>query len=162
MTLRFDDPTHLSEYGFAGFFTVQELQETRCRSVPSEPGVYLVVRPGTTLPIFLRESIGGHFKDRNPTVTTEKLVDKWLKSVSVLYIGKAGSLRNRLKQYMDFGLGKPVGHHGGRYIWQLEHSTLLQLCWKATPDQDPAFVESHLIQTFNQQHGRLPFANLRF
>lgn len=162
MTFRFDDPTCLREQNFTGFSTVRELQETKCHSVPSEPGVYLVIWPEATPPSFLPENIGGHFKARNPTVAVEKLTEKWVEFVNVLYIGKAGSLKNRLKQYMDFGLGKPVGHHGGRYIWQLESSNLLQLCWKTTPDQDPTFVESQLIQAFNQQHSRLPFANLRY
>ena len=87
---------------------------------------------------------------------------KWISSATVLYIGKASSLQKRLKQYMDYGSGKPVGHQGGRYIWQLGDSSRLQLFWKTTLDHDPAVVENELIRAFHKQYGRLPFANLRF
>lgn len=161
-TVDFSRLSSLSDYGFVDSAEIQELQKAKCANVPKEPGVYLVVRSENAYPLFLEESIGGHFKGRNPTVTNEKLVEKWVSSASVLYIGKAGISQKRLKQYMDYGSGKPVGHHGGRYIWQLGNSNRLRLYWKTTPDQNPTVVENQLIQAFHEQHGSLPFANLRF
>jgi hypothetical protein len=60
-----------------------------------------------------------------------------------------------------FGNGKPVGHWGGRYLWQLKNSANLVLCWKATPHSDPGEVEHELIRSFIAHYGALPFANLK-
>ena len=91
----------------------------------------------------------------------------------VIYIGQAGGVRNgkwsdsnlreRLKKYFDFGLGKPVGHWGGRLIWQIENSDKLIVCWKELPDKvkDPCKEESKLIEKFKTTFGKRPFANLR-
>jgi hypothetical protein len=112
---------------------------------------------------FLTESVGGHFKGKNPTVAVNKLRSKWVEDALVLNIGKAGAgkatLRSRLKQYVRFGQGEAVGHHGGRYIWQLAHSENQRVCRKVTPD-DPRTVEKALIENFETAYGKLPFANL--
>jgi hypothetical protein len=154
----------IRQSGFEGFVTIFALQTSNCDQVPNEPGVYLILRSNTTPPDFLTESIGGHFKGKNPTVAVSKLQSKWVENSLVLNIGKAGggkaTLRSRLRQYMQFGQGKPVGHHGGRYIWQLSHSTHLLVCWKVTPDDVPRTVEKILIENFETVYGRLPFANL--
>jgi hypothetical protein len=70
-------------------------------------------------------------------------------------------LKSRLKQYMDFGAGKLVGHKGGRYIWQLADSDKLQICWMPTQSEEPEKVERRLIQMFKAVHGKRPFANLQ-
>jgi len=83
-----------------------------------------------------------------------------------LYIGKAGgsgssaTLRNRLTAYIRFGAGRPVGHWGGRLIWQLRDASDLQICWKSTGDHQPREVEKQLIHAFITAHGTRPFANL--
>ena len=59
------------------------------------------------------------FKNKAPTVALDALVANWVDDAEVVYIGKADQLRRRLTQYADFGAGKPVGHWGGRLIWQL-------------------------------------------
>ena len=65
-------------------------------------------------PRFLDQSIGGHFKGRNPTVTVAELQRAWVDAAIVFYIGKAGgtnseaTLRSRLRQYMQFGKRKTV------------------------------------------------------
>jgi len=116
------------------------------------------------LPDFLSESVGGHFKGKNPTVAVGELQSKWVEDALVLNIGKAGpgkaTLRSRLKQYVRFGQGQAVGHHGGRYVWQLAHSNNLLVCWKVTLDDVPRTVEKALIETFETAYGKLPFANL--
>jgi len=48
------------------------------------------LRPKTTRPCFLDESIGGHFKGKNPTVAVGTLENKWVDDALVLNIGKAG------------------------------------------------------------------------
>lgn len=128
-----------------------------CSSIPSEGGVYMVTTSRTSAK-FLRESVGGHFKGKNPTVSLEVLRDKWVPGSPVLYIGKANSLRRRIDQLARFGRGEPIGHWGGRYMWQLENSDDLQVTWKV--DSHPSESEADLIADFLQEFGVLPFANL--
>jgi hypothetical protein len=92
------------------------------------------------------------------------LHSKWVKDAVVLYIGQAGgngsdsTLRKRLRLYMRFGQSFPVGHKGGRYIWQIKDSKNLLVCWK-TCTQDAREYEASLIQDFQFHYGKLPFAN---
>ncbi|MEX0990693.1 MAG: hypothetical protein WD004_00260 [Actinomycetota bacterium] len=127
--------------------------------MPRLPGVYAVVRPETAPPEFLLRSVGGHFKGRDPTVDLGVLEANWVSGATVVYIGKAGELRIRLRTYAKYGQGQPVGHQGGRYIWQLaDHGDLLA-CWMPT-EESPRDTERKLIEDFKARHGRRPFANL--
>ncbi|MBA3243816.1 MAG: GIY-YIG nuclease family protein [Actinobacteria bacterium] len=86
---------------------------------------------------------------------------KWVESC-VVYIGKGKNLSRRLKQYAQFGSGKPTPHWGGRYVWQLRDAESLLVAWKqvATPDA-AASAEASLLAAFRRAHGgRPPFANL--
>ena len=165
--MMFTNESELKANGFSGFIAVSELQKNKCRDVPNNKGIYLVIRMITSEPKFLKISTGGYFKGRNPSVSISRLRKKWVDTAKVLYIGKAGSmvgdanLKNRLHQYMNFGLGLVVGHWGGRFIWQLSDSNSLQVCWKSTPNENPRMVERNLIQKFKNYYGKLPFANLR-
>ncbi len=149
---------------FQGFKTVKELKENGFNIIPDKKGVYLVLFKKDQ-PVFLNKSIGGHFKGRDPTVPIEKLESNWIPNEEIIYIGQAGgngskaTLRKRLKQYIQFGSGKPVGHWGGRLIWQLKDSDELIIAWKETL-QDPYIVESNIINKFKEKHGNRPFANL--
>ncbi len=149
--------------GFCDPVSVGDLQASRCRQVPREPGVYLILRPATTTPHFLARSDAGRFKDRDPTVSLAVLEENWVPGASIVYIGKAGGRRGlyqRLKQYMDFGAGEPVGHRGGRYIWQLSDHKELLVCWRAVLDRPARDVERELIADFYGVYGSRPFANL--
>ena len=68
---------------------------------------------------FAERSCGGWFKGKEPTVANAALVANWVENAEVVYIGKADQLKRRQTQFADFGIGKPVGHWGGRLIWQL-------------------------------------------
>jgi hypothetical protein len=128
--------------------------------VPVEPGVYAVLSTGLGEPVFLDKSAGGWFKRKDPTVARNVLESKWVAGESILYIGKATRLHQRLRQYADFGRGKPVGHWGGRYIWQFRGSPDLMVAWRSTPDASPRDVEISLLDEFQAAHGQLPFANI--
>jgi hypothetical protein len=154
----------LRENGFEGFDSVAVLRSTGLQSVPKEAGVYLSVWAGDGEPTILAKSSGGWFKGRDPTQEVALLQGKWVKTSPVIYIGKAGglasgaTLRSRLRQYLQFGSGKPCGHWGGRYTWQLKESSELLICWKGM-EGDPRGEEKALLQDFMQMHGQLPFAN---
>jgi hypothetical protein len=156
--------TSLTASGYAGFVPFAELPTS---DVPREPGVYIVIRPSVADPVFLRENPSGRFKDKDPSVPVETLEAAWVPGTPVLYIGKASGgtsgkrgLRTRLDEYRRHGAGLPVGHWGGRYIWQLEDSASLLVAWKPTPDVDARDIERDLIANFVEHHKKRPFANL--
>lgn len=164
----------IRQEGFLGFLTILHLRSTGLREVPKERGVYMVLRLAAGPPRFVLQSTGGFFKKKDPTVSIETLTKKWVESALILYIGKAGgtnknsgkrissTLQSRLRAYLAFGAGKPVGHQGGRYIWQLEHADDLVICWMGTPDEEPVDVEQRLIdQSLALFDQRYPFANCR-
>lgn len=159
---------HLNREGLelAGFVGFTPLASIDTALIPDTPGVYVVLRPGGPTPVFVDRSIAGWFKGKDPTVDVRTLEARWVDGAEVLYIGKAdarkrgGGLRQRIREYQRFGAGKPVGHTGGAYIWQLADSASLLIAWRATePGEAPAGVEADMIDAFVLGYGALPFAN---
>lgn len=102
---------------------------------------------------FLDKSTGGWFKGRDPSVPIDRLKAKWIDEAHVLCIGKADpgrtsarGIRVRLDEYLRFGQGEPVGHWGGRYMWQLVDADQLLVCWK--PCAHPPDEETRLPDLF--------------
>jgi hypothetical protein len=171
--MEFDSKEALVENGFIGFKTISELRQSECGEVYQKRGIYLVVLPDLMTPRFLPVSTGGRYRN-DPTVEVEKLSTRWVTGTRVLYIGKVGklddervssgtperTLRKRLWEYIRFGRGDKVVHHGGRYIWQLANSDDLQVCWKHIPDEEPKVVERRLIAEFKKVYRKHPFANI--
>jgi hypothetical protein len=112
-------------------------------SVPPVPGVYVVFAPAGSH-AFAATRCGGKHKGRDPVVDLGILETKWVEGASLIYIGKANDLRRRLREYAAFGSGRPAGHYGGRYIWQLEGCQDLMVGSKcgsgrsSSPDADGA------------------------
>lgn len=78
--------------------------------LPDDKGVYLVLN-FTNRPVeFLTIGPGGHFKGKDPNVSLKELKSNWVENTKVVYIGKATSLKKRLKQHFGFGQGKNIGH----------------------------------------------------
>lgn len=158
----------LETSGFTGFVRVADLKMPGgCNVIPKQMGVYVVVCEIAEKPAFFEKSIGGYFKGNDPTLPVEELELNWVSTACVIYIGKAGglasaaTLRSRLKQYMDFGCGKPVGHRGGRMIWQLADCDELLVAWKPLSGEEPVVVEQCMIDKFVSIYGAFPFANRR-
>ena len=154
----------LREGGFVGFVPLAALDVS---AVPTAPGVYAVLRTSDAAPAFLEANAGGRFKGKDPSVATDLLTKKWVDGAEVLYIGKAtpGStgrrgLQKRLDEFQRFSAGEPVGHWGGRYVWQLADRDQLLVAWNVT-EEDASAVESRMLRDFVDHYGALPFANLR-
>lgn len=151
----------LEHRGFKGFMSFEQLRRDGFSMVPTAGGVYVVLRSDDAEPVFLDSSIGGHFKDRDPTVAPDVLSAKWVEAATCVYIGKGDILRRRIREFARYGAGEPVGHQGGRYIWQLADSGDLIVAWTETPDEVPRDVEIRLLAEFATSHGgRKPFANI--
>lgn len=153
----------LQAAGCSGFVPLLTLDRS---AVPSQPGVYVVFREHMEFPTFRAVNPAGHFKGKDPSVTLPQLQAAWVPGASVLYVGKAAhgrrrqrGLHKRLDEYRRHGCGEPVGHWGGRYIWQLADCANLLIAWKPTPEQDPEVAESRFLDDFKDQYDRLPFAN---
>lgn len=164
----------LKKAGFEGFCSVEKLREG-LSGIPAVQGVYMVVYQNDGMPEFLENGTGGFFKGKNPNVAVSELKSNWVGGTCVVYIGKAGGveangkksnskLQKRISDYLDFGSGEPVGHWGGRLIWQIKDSKDLLFCWKAIPEQEgnPVEIEKEFIADFKRQYGgKRPFANLK-
>ena len=158
-------PAALRAAGFVGFVTVAQLRADAYGPIPTEPGIYVVLRVSDAPPRFLAHSPAGWFKGGDPTETVSVLQAKWIPGTPLMYVGKAtaGSqrrrhLRTRLAELMDFGAGRPIGHRGGRYLWQVEGSDEFLVAWR--PAEDPTAAEDDLLRAFATAHGSLPFANI--
>lgn len=159
------DRQGLAQAGFEGFVTVTSLLGRTTRDIPQKPGVYAVVREAEAPPRFLRSSPAGWFKGVDPTVDTAILRARWLAATPVLYLGKATAggtgrrnLSKRITELIEFGTGRPVGHRGGRYLWQVAGSSRFVVAWRT--DDLPTAAENALLRDFEVQYGQLPFANI--
>jgi hypothetical protein len=97
----------------------------------------------------------------DPTVPVGVLEGRWIPNSELLYVGKANRLRRRIRELSDFGQGRPIGHRGGRFLWQIEGSQDFVVAWMQTPGRGPRDVEVELLAAFRDEHsGRQPFANI--
>ena len=148
----------LDSRGFEGFVSVDALRRPST-VIPAAPGIYVVCRESLATPEFLRRSVGGWFKNRDPSVSNHRLTTEWVDDCSILYIGRAASLRNRLEQLARFAAGERVGHWGGRLLWQLTDHADFVVAWRLA--EDPVTAEAVMIDEFCEHYGALPFANLQ-
>ncbi|OWR81629.1 hypothetical protein SJDPG12_08605 [Porphyromonas gingivalis SJD12] len=164
--MNFNNIEEIKKYGFKGFESVKDLREDSSR-IPQKKGVYLVLKPQDMDVKFLKTGTGGHFKDKDPNVSIDKLKAKWIEDTLVLYVGRTGSksedrtLYKRINELLRFGQGENIGHRGGRYLWQINHSEELVICWKEMQDEDPEEIWKQLLWDFESVYSKLPFANLR-
>lgn len=156
----------LQAIGFTGFVPFPEVADL----IDAGPGVYVVVRPATSAPIFTSVSKGSRIKGSDSSYLLETVRANWIDGEVLVYIGKAdvrkstrNGLARRLDEYRRFGLGESARHGGGRLIWQLEDHEHLIVGWRGIETGTRAErVEDDLLLDFMADHdGRMPFANIR-
>lgn len=164
--MNFESLEEIKKAGFEGFVPILDLLQQGYKAIPRVPGVYFILRNNPVPPTYLKISPAYWLDGKDPTEPFSILEQNWVDGAIVIYIGKAGNiegkttLRERLKSYMHFGIGKKARHRGGKYIWQLKDSEELLVCWKQIVDEEPVNVETRLIRDFKEQHnGKRPFAN---
>lgn len=116
----------------------------------------------------LEKSGGGRFKEKDPTVDAGIVAQRLVCPSDTLYIGKQDSgvsasrgLQKRVTDLVRFGEGRPVGHWGGRYLWQLSDDAKLRVAWLKVGDSSAREVEDPLLTEFFNFYGQLPSANVR-
>ena len=152
----------LRHAGFIGWVPWSQCPEALTAIPSTAGGVYVISRIDASPPSFLECSAAGRFKGIDPTVALDSLEANWVLGASVVYIGKAnhGRLRRRLEEFVGFGRGRPIGHRGGRLIWQLADAEDLLVAWRIMPlDAEPLREETRLRNLFRSAHGKPPFAN---
>ena len=158
----------LMAQGFTGFQTIRNLQRNglpRSEEL-NRHGIYAVV----SSPSYSPEFIGPDGARRNRNVITpwsfEKLSQKWVPGVQVLYFGMAGTrerrgtLRRRIGDLTRHCMGKTTKqgpHKGGELLWQLSGYEDFELGY--LPTEEPESEERRLINIFLEKTGKLPFAN---
>lgn len=140
--------------------TLQTLYRCECDCIPEVSGVYRVLRP-EGMPIRFTEHTYNHSAKIYPV---EVLSHKYegCKDQEILYIGKADGkkgLRQRLKQYMNYGWDKATNHRGGRAIWQIEDAGFLLLAFEECEDAEAR--EKQLLADYKAKNGSYPLANWR-
>ena len=85
--------------------------------------------------------------------------DRWLPRHPIIYIGRAGSLSDRLHQFYTHRYGDHAPHRGGQDVLLLGH---LQRWVFWSPTLRFQAAEHDLIHAFVEHSGHLPFANRRF
>jgi hypothetical protein len=158
----FSDFKDMEANGFSGFHTIAELN-TDPSSIPALPGVYMVLYRGYMTPSFLKKNNAGTGEDLSENI--DLLKGRWIAQSVVLYIGKTSgmgytaTLQHRIRELLAFGQGNAGHHREGHAIWQLSNSGDLMICWKVLDQENPEQVETAMIETFQKQFGKKPFAN---
>lgn len=152
-----DDP-----HDFEGFLKISEVISDNCKMIPAKPGIYIVFSSNRKMPVFC-DSFKEFSIDPIPARDLNTLWRNWIEETSILYIGKATNLRNRLKAYIKWGRGKKsaLGHKGGRDIWQIQNVDDLLLAWRVEEKENPEIIEKKMLDAFKERFKKYPFANHR-
>lgn len=76
----------------------------------------------------------------------------------LIYIGQSTNLKERLRNFAAYGVGKSKAHRGGKILWQLTDAMKFQL--EYYPYKNSAEEKKRLIADFKERHfGLRPIAN---
>ena len=163
--MNFNSKSDLIDYGFEGFISYSDLNQNEDGYIHEIKGIYLVINPDYKTPEFLNPGVCGKHKKKNPNYSIDILEKDYIYEAQVMYIGKGGSLdddadlNSRLKSYLACSRNATCSHSGGRSIWQLKNYNELIFCWKYLDNIESGNIENKLIENFEEQFGKIPFAN---
>jgi hypothetical protein len=94
----------------------------------------------------------------SPEALGNHIANWWLPNTSVLYIGKASVLTERISQYLRTPIGAPGPHRGGQWIKVLSNLRRLTVHYAELPPQwsKPEALEDDLLNAFVNRYGPVP------
>jgi len=131
------------------------------KDIPSCCGIYAVHLAEGEEPRF-RATAGGA---KEAQVTEMKALTQRWKAINarrptdILYIGKADSLRTRIRQLLRFGVGRGRNHRGGEEMWQIANVEGTRILAISCPLGKHVGFENALLDRYESEHGRWPLAN---
>jgi len=98
------------------------------------------------------------------TITPTALLEtRWKlcqrKGTDILYIGKAQSIKKRIRQLIRFGAGLARNHVGGQSLWQVRPVKDLFIASFTCPSEREQGFENELLRRFHDDHGTYPVCN---
>ncbi len=153
------------EFEFGG--TIEQLKQGKGDYL----GVYIIVKPSDFGDIHFEEN---YYKAKRKKKDEEvdlnyplcNLKQKWVEKANILYIGKSKSksVRKRMIEHIEMYTWDEknrrynnVPARGGRSVGQIQNFKKLQVWYLRCENQDK--TEKELINTFEEQYEKLPFAN---
>jgi hypothetical protein len=165
--------TFLENSNFINIGLIKNLFSSGLPSLPElgSCGLYAISIPKNYKPTFISPEQTRVKKNVLYPWPIEKLNDKWVDTVDIIYYGLAGkssprSLRKRIGDLINHGLGKTTDrgpHKGGEILWQLQGYEEFSIWIKPTGcPPEPRDCEHRLLIQFHKNTGKLPFANRQF
>ena len=153
------------EFEFGG--TIENLKNNNGKY----KGAYIIVKPNNFDKIKFNEN---HYKakckrkdkEENLNFTLKDLEQKWVNNAEVLYIGKSESktVQERMIEHIklytwdeEHNGYNNVPARGGRSIGQIQNFKKLEVWYLES--KNPNRTEKELINLFEMQYAKLPFAN---
>jgi hypothetical protein len=168
-SINWDPRQEFHAHGFAGFTPLKLAVRTRGLTDPDRLldacGVYAIFAPLNWSPRWR----SGRLTNVITPWPVERLRDRWVEDVELVYIGCAGRtkssriLRKRLEDLLKHGAGSITSsgpHKGGERIWQCVGWEKFTLAWRPTgPYPEPHNLEVAIGNRFVELTGSYPFAN---
>ncbi|WP_459477058.1 GIY-YIG nuclease family protein [Clostridium saccharoperbutylacetonicum] len=145
------------------FYSIEQLYNMNFSCVPKNKGIYIVKKSKEMKIEFSTDTTAiKEYRNKSMLYDIALLKDKFNKSdKEILYIGKAGGKKNklkqRIKQYIRYGYGEVNNHRGGRAIWQIVDNKTLLLAFIEC--DNPEKIEKELLEEYENKYKVLPIAN---
>lgn len=147
------------------FYSIEQLYNTNFSCIPDKKGIYIIKKSKEMkIEFYMDTTAIKEYLNKSMIYDIEALKEKFDKSdKEILYIGKAGGKKNKLKQrirqYVRYEYGEVNNHSGGRAIWQIVDSKALLLGFIEC--DNPEEIEKELLEEYENKYKVLPIANWR-